>query len=792
MTKSLQHLLFLTILFLVMFNNVSGQSNSELIRFGDEAYNEGDYYGASLYYKKVLDDRKNDIELTFKYAESCRLFNSYIDAESSYAQIISSDTIGKFPIARFWHAVMVKNNGKYLLASRDFKDYYLRNKNNQDYYTMRAYHEIEACKFAIRLMNDTVPVNIQHLDAKINSIYSESGAVQVGDSVLFFSSMRPESEDNYNSVIENSVLSKIYFSRFLASGLSTGEEFSSKINSGSENTANIAFNSTKDEVYVSRCRFDHDNRYSCRIYRSKKEKGKWQPAIPLNAKINLKGFTSTQPSIGYSDGKEVLYFSSDRKGGYGNMDIWYALQNGDDFDEPKNAGGSINTPGDDITPFYYQPTGTLYFSSDWHNGLGGMDIFFNKGNLDKWGKVENAGFPLNSSYNDMYYTVNGKDTSGTEGYFTSNRPGSFYIKGETCCNDIFSFKKLIKEPVKVIPVFIDTLRIEQSIRELLPLTLYFHNDEPDAATDKIITRKNYQRTVYDYLKMTITYKNEYGKGLNDSLKVLAEAEIDTFFNKYVKGGFDKLEKFTQLLLRDLQRGNNVKITIKGFTSPLNTQLYNINLAKRRISSLKNYFNEYVNGVFIPYLEGRSKDGGRLALYEDPIGKTLANPNVSDDPNDTRNSVFSPAAGLERRIQIILYSSGTKDTIVGNALTEASFNIETYDFGNIPIGEKTGYTFNVVNTGKEKLYITSAEADNPLVKLDWSRSAINPGSNGIVNVLINEPDKTGKLRSSISLYMNVKEGKRTLSIRANVTGADQLNMKQEGQEKNPRNKIKKEK
>jgi len=776
----------------MMFFCASGQNASELIRFGDEAFNEGDYYGASLYFKKALDDNKNNIELTFKYAESCRLFNSYKEAEVSYALVINGDTAGRFPIARFWHALMVKSNGKYLLASRDFKDYYQRNRNNQDYYTMRAYHEIEACKYALRLMKDTIPVIIKHLDAKVNSIYSESGAVQSGDTVLFFSSMRPETDGSSNSVIESAVLSKIYFSKFLASGLSTGEAVSSKINSGSENTANIAFNKTKDEVYITRCRYDNKNRYICRIFRSKIEKGRYQPAVPLNNKINLKGFTSTQPSIGYIDGREVLYFSSDRKGGYGNMDIWYALQNGDDFDEPQNAGGAINTPGDEITPYYHQPSGTLFFSSDWHDGLGGLDIFSIKGSLNKWGKAENAGFPINSSYNDMYFTLNGNDTVGTEGYFTSNRPGSFYIKGETCCNDIFSFKKLKRETVKIIPVIVDTLRIEQSIRELLPLTLYFHNDEPDASTDKIITRKNYQLTVSDYLKMINLYKKEYSNGLNDSMKVLAEAEIDTFFTKYVERGFDKLEKFTQLLLRDLQRGNNVKITVKGYTSPLNTQLYNINLAKRRISSLKNYFNEYADGIFIPYLEGRSKDGGKLALYEDPIGKTLANPNVSDDPNDTRNSVFSPAAGLERRIQIILYSSGTKDTIVGNALTEASFNTESYDFGNIPLGEKTGYTFNVVNTGKEKLYITMAEADNPLVKLDWSRSAINPGSNGIVNVLINEPDKTGKFMSSISLYLNVKEGKRMLKIKANVTEPGQLLIKPEGQEKNPRNKMKKEK
>lgn len=770
------------------FSHISAQGLQEMVRFGDEAFAEGDYYGAALYFQKALEEKKGDIELTYKLAESCRLFNNYREAENAYEFVVMNDAKEQYPMARFWHALMVKNNGKYTIASRNFKEYYLRNKNKQDYYTQRAYHEIESCKAAVKLLTDTVPVKIRHLDARVNSIYSESGAYQSGDTALYFSSLRPETESNYNSVIESMVVSKIFMARFLTSGISTGETAGNRLNSNSENTANIAFNASGDKVFFTRCNYEKNNKYICRIWTAKKEGGKWLTPAPLNSSINLKGYTSTQPSAGYDNGREVLYFSSDRPKGYGNMDIWYALYNGNDYDEPVNAGGTVNTPGDEITPYYDSYRRILYFSSDWHEGLGGFDIFSSKGGISGREKTLNVGFPLNSGSNDLYFSVNTNDTSGSEGYFTSNRPGSFFIKGETCCNDIFHYKKL-KAPPKAPPVAVDTLKIEESVRELLPLTLYFHNDEPDAATEKTTTRKNYKSTVDDYLSMIKEYKKQYGGGLADSLREIAENEIDTFFNKYVTAGFSKLEKFTQLLLRDLQRGSDVKITIKGFTSPLNTQAYNINLAKRRISSLKNYFNEYGNGVFLPYLENHAENGGRLTLFEDPIGKALANAGVSDDPNDPRNSVYSPAAGIERRIQIILYSSGSKDTIAGNSLTEAAFNADHFTFGKIPRGEKTGYTFHVMNTGKDKLYITAAESDNPLVKTDWTRSAIHPGSAGLVNVLINEPAENGEISASITLYLNVKEGKKILTVKAEVTDPESVNIKPEGQEKNPRNKKK---
>lgn len=251
-----------------------------------------------------------------------------------------------------------------------------------------------------------------------------------------------------------------------------------------------------------------------------------------------------------------------------------------------NLGSNINTQGNEITPFYDFKTTTLYFSSDWHPGLGGYDVFSSKGGLNQWGSVINVGYPINSPANDLYFNVIEDDADA--GYFTSNRQGSYFINGETCCNDIYYYewKEKPKQIALIDTLFIENHDISLKIKDLLPLTLYFHNDEPDPATTKTTTTKNYKTTLADYFALKEIYRQEYSQGLEGNEKIKAQQDIEVFFNDYIKKGFTDLELFAEWLKKDLDKGNNVKITIRGYTSPLPTAEYNMKLASRRISSLK--------------------------------------------------------------------------------------------------------------------------------------------------------------------------------------------------------------
>jgi hypothetical protein len=292
---------------------------------------------------------------------------------------------------------------------------------------------------------------------------------------------------------------------------------------------------------------------------------------------------------------------------------------------------------------------TLYFSSTWHKGLGNFDIFTSEFKDNAFTDAQNIGYPINSSYNDIYYSVNSKKDKA---YISSNRLGSYFEDKPNCCNDIYSFPITpLTEPPK--PIDTTALLINQ-MKVLVPLTLYFHNDEPEPKTKVIITKKNYKKTYEDYTVLKSKYFSEYAKGLEGDQKDFAINRIENFFEDSVDAGMQDLDKFALLLDQVLLRGEKVKITMKGYCSPLASTDYNVNLAKRRISSLRNYFMEYGNGKFVKYVDNTNDAEGRIEFFNEDIGE-LPVSSVSDDVKDVRNSVYSPFAASERKIQIIAIS-----------------------------------------------------------------------------------------------------------------------------------------
>ncbi|MFH0866832.1 MAG: DUF1573 domain-containing protein, partial [Bacteroidota bacterium] len=252
---------------------------------------------------------------------------------------------------------------------------------------------------------------------------------------------------------------------------------------------------------------------------------------------------------------------------------------------------------------------------------------------------------------------------------------------------------------------------------------------------------------------------------------------------YVENGFTKLQLMTDWLLRDLKKGNEVKITVKGFCSPLHTTEYNTKLAKRRISSLLNYFNEYESGIFQKYLEGTSPDGGKLVIHEEPVGELQANKFVSDNPNDERNSIYSRAAALERKIQIIMYES--KDSVEKkNVFPEIKFMEELHDFGIITKGEKKVYSFVFQNTGDASLIISGVETSCGCTVSDFPNEAIAPGAKEQINILLDSHDELGKKMETITVYSNASKPKVELTITADIIAAPEEKTPGNNDKKNP--------
>lgn len=119
-------------------------------------------------------------------------------------------------------------------------------------------------------------------------------------------------------------------------------------------------------------------------------------------------------------------------------------------------------------------------------------------------------------------------------------------------------------------------------------------------------------------------------------------------------GMDGLKQFSDLLEKVLVSGETVKITMKGYCSPLASTDYNVALARRRISSLRNYFNETKKGLFVKYINNTAMKGGKIIFEDVDVGE-LPKSKVSDDVKDKRNAIYSPFAASERKIQIIAVS-----------------------------------------------------------------------------------------------------------------------------------------
>lgn len=650
-----------------MLVNTQAQSIKQLLKQGSDAMSIKDYSSATQIYNQVILIDSSNVTYQLLFADASRLNYDNATALHWYEKIFKQDNGKTYTEVSFYIATQLKNTGKYKDAKKYFDKYYKKQKNSKDktkkQLALKAKQEFDACDIAQILVKNPVDVKILHLDSMVNSKVSEYAPFEY-DSLLYFSSLRDKSKSDANGVGFNKLYtahkSSTKENKFLKA-----QELDSLFNKNGIHNANTSFNADFTKIFVSRCGAINASQYKCEIYVSNFKEAHWTDLQKLPTPINVEGSNTTQPCFSELNGKDVLFFASDRGAGEGAMDIWYAYMNKDEsFETPVNAGKKVNTIEDEITPWYVKENNTLFFSSTWHKGLGNFDIFKSEyknttstssattsvGSVQReFTDAQNLGYPINSSYNDIYYSINSKKDKA---YISSNRLGSYFEDKPSCCNDIYSFPITpLTEPPKPIDT---TALIINQMKVLCPLTLYFHNDEPEPKTKVIVTKKNYKKTYEDYTVMKQKYFAEYTKGLEGDAKNLAQNRVENFFEDSVDAGMQDLEKFAQLLEQVLARGEKVKITMKGYCSPLASTDYNVNLAKRRISSLQNYFLEYNNGEFVKYVNNTNPAEGSIEFTNEDIGE-LPISKVSDDVKDVRNSVYSPYAAMERKIQIIAVS-----------------------------------------------------------------------------------------------------------------------------------------
>ncbi len=747
--------LYLIVIFFLASTSLFSQNElAKYLKFADQQYKKGDYIYALEYYQKAMEIDSNSVVIQWNYAECLRSYKDYRNAELAYAKVYSKEEGNIYPNSLLYLGLMQKQNGKYDEALETFKKVKKKfSKDKKAYIYLKSKREIESCLWAKSALKDTSSVTIHSLPETVNTKNAEFGHI-IYNNLLIFSSLRPDSINENEEVIATEYKTNIYYSERKGADQEQSQKLLALLKENL-NTGNGTFSLDGKRFYFSLCGEDSYN-YRCKIMVAKYENEKWSNIDSLGEVINEHDANTTMPCIALIDNVETLIFSSDRKGSIGGMDLWMSqIKNGNQFSTAKPLK-SINTIENDVTPWWDPITKKLYFSNSWNDGFGGNDVFYSSYN-SQFEAPTNAGIPINSSANDLYFF---KDVDTA--YVSSNRIGVLYSKNPTCCSDIFQLKPIVikkQATDSVIPK-------KETLAELskrLPVTLYFHNDVPNPRSTDSTTKVNYINSYSDYRQMLEQYQKEYSNGLKDSKADEAKEDIESFFIEYVDQGVKDLSQFRDLLFEELEKGAKIRVTVKGFASPLAKTNYNVNLTKRRIGSLVNYLYEYQNGIFKPYIDKNSKNGGYVEFAEIPFGEYTANQLTSDNPNDQKNSVYSRAAAIERKIEIQSVSF-IEDSIKPIQLISKN---QLIDFGLVKSGKILEHEFTITNDSENEITLGEPRITCDCTLLEIPKKTLAPKESMKIKMKFDSNGYEGLTVKSVYLNVLGQEGELRLIMSSEI-------------------------
>jgi OmpA-OmpF porin, OOP family len=350
--------------------------------------------------ENALKEDNRFIDAYFKLGSIYMLYAKNTIAKKYYMKGADLDTNHvKSATAYFIVGEVSIKEGDYATAKKYFQ-YVLNVKPNNKKLTDKAPKYIETCLFATEAMKHPVAFKPMPLPAYINSSFVQAYPVVTADrkTLLYSSRLGQKSTDDEN----------IYTSKMENGKWSIPLPISTAINTKYNEGASSMSADGKTIVFASCNRPDGVG--SCDIYISYKEGEEWSVPENMGKKVNAAGWDS-EPSIS-ADGK-VLYFSSERSGGFGREDIYvsYKQENGN-WGTPKNLGSIINTEGREVSSFIHASGSTLYFSTNNRPGMGEMDIFRSDRNDTSWSTPVNVGYPINTADNDATLFITADNEKG--------------------------------------------------------------------------------------------------------------------------------------------------------------------------------------------------------------------------------------------------------------------------------------------------------------------------------------------------------------------------------------------
>ena len=414
------YLLLSSFIFLSLL--LTGCGADQAMKKGDKFFALGEYFDAAAQYRKAYTHTPNKEravkgQRAMKMAECYRRIHFTSKAISAYQNAIRYKQDDS--LTHFYLGQLQMRNGNYREAEKQFQmaiDSLQLTVDGLQMITL-ARAGLESAKKAPQWKKDGSDYTIKRMDL-FNSRRAEYSPMLGGDedNQLYFTSTRNQAQGDEYSGITGSKNADIFLSQKDDKGKwSKPQTIDSELNSEMDEGA-CYFSPDGKSMYLTICKTDPNYPRYATIAVSSRSDASWsKPKDLVISKDTLSSYA--HPAV--SPDGEWLYFTSDMPGGLGGFDIWRCKLIGNEVGNLENLGEPVNTPGDEMFPTF-RPNGDLYFSSDGHPGLGGLDIFIARGysRATEPSKLEHPGFPLNSQGDDFGMTFEGKRN---QGYFCSNR-----------------------------------------------------------------------------------------------------------------------------------------------------------------------------------------------------------------------------------------------------------------------------------------------------------------------------------------------------------------------------------
>ena len=422
---------------------VTTQPTEKLEEMGKETIGKYNTWEALDLFKKVYERKQGDPQATFDVAFTYYLLRDYAEAEEWFKKLLDADKDGMYKMTNWYLGLTMKMNGKYaecIPVFEKFKSSY--EDSDADKYKTLAQVEIDGAKWAQKVTEPYEELKINNPGKMINAALVENYAYPIGRNKIIFSSLKHDTIINLGEAEEGSQFVKIYTAE---KGEEEGAEwkeaqlFNAEVLGAKEaHVVNPTFNKDMSNFYFVKARLLGNMLENSKIYVCTYDGA--TTGAPLVLDFNDNEYTCKNPAVGMIDGKEYLFFSSNMAGGKGGFDIWYAEINADGTTKTPLNAESINTVGDESHPFYDERDNKMYFASNGHPGMGGIDLFTSLRAKDgTWGKAENMGPGFNTSLDEFGFIINREGNDDCYGYFISNRAGTTTLPGKkTSTDDIWS------------------------------------------------------------------------------------------------------------------------------------------------------------------------------------------------------------------------------------------------------------------------------------------------------------------------------------------------------------------